>query len=208
MPSKQTFLMATRNKGKALELASLLEDLPVEILTLQDFPNLREVEESGQTFAENAALKAVYAARETGLITLSDDSGLEVDALGGKPGVYSARFAGEPPDDRRNNRKLLTLLQNVPAEQRTARFVCVVALAIPASVGEPEVHYASGACEGVILEEERGDGGFGYDPLFYVPSLQKTFAELSLEEKNRISHRGQALHKAVRILRPLLANKV
>lgn len=197
--------MATRNKGKAEELAQLLQDLPVQILTLQDFPDLPEVLETGRTFAENAALKAEFAAQATGLITLSDDSGLELDELNGEPGVYSARFAGEPSDDERNNRKLLELLRGLPPEQRTARFVSVIAVAVPNEVDKPVISYCRGTCSGVILEELRGCGGFGYDPLFYVPSLQKTFAQLTLEEKNRVSHRGQALRLAVQILRPLIS---
>lgn len=204
MNSKKYILMATRNKGKAEELADLLQDLPVQILTLQDFPDLAEVEETGLTFTENAALKADFAAKETGLITLSDDSGLEVDALNGEPGVYSARFAGEPSDDQQNNLKLLELLHGLPLEQRTARFVSVIALVNPISSEKREIFYSSGTCEGLILEDMHGDGGFGYDPLFFVPSLQKTFAQLTLEEKNLVSHRGQALRQVVPILGPLI----
>jgi len=203
MTSKKKILMATRNKGKAEELLLLLQDLPLELLTLQDFPQLPDIAETGQTFAENAALKAVFAARETGLLSLSDDSGLEVDALHGSPGVYSARFAGEPTDDERNNQKLLEMLKGLPAEQRTARFVSVIAIAVPA-LPQPEVYYSRGVCQGIILEKPRGTGGFGYDPLFYVPELQKTFAELTTGEKNRISHRGQALRQASQILRSLI----
>jgi len=205
MTSKHSLLMATRNKGKAEELSQMLLDLPVQIVTLQDFPDLPEVAETGQTFAENAALKAVFAAERTGLITLSDDSGLEVDALQGRPGVYSARFAGEPSDDGRNNQKLLELLQGLPPQERTARFASVIAIAVPQKP-QPQVHYSRGVCEGVILEELRGTGGFGYDPLFYVPGLAKTFAQLTLEEKNRISHRGAALREAVNILRLLISS--
>ena len=205
MNSKKYILMATRNKGKAEELAALLQDLPVQILTLQDFPDLAEVEETGLTFAENAALKADFAAKETGLITLSDDSGLEVDALNGEPGVFSARFAGEPSDDQQNNLKLLEVLKGLPLEQRTARFVSVISLVNPISSEKREISYSRGICEGLILEELRGDGGFGYDPLFFVPSLQKTFAQLTLEEKNLVSHRGQALRQVVPILVPLIS---
>lgn len=200
MISEQQILMATRNKGKAEELVWLLRDLPVKVLTLEDFPDLAEVPETGCTFAENAALKAEYAASATGLISLSDDSGLEVDALGGRPGVLSARFAGEGANDRENNLKLLSLLRDVPQEQRKARFVSVIAIAAPKPSGKPERFLTRGTCEGLILQEERGGGGFGYDPLFLVPQLGKTFAELTMEEKNRISHRGQALRQAVPLL--------
>lgn len=198
MNSKRSLLIATRNQGKVVEVANLLDDLQLQILSLADFSHLTEVEETGNTFAENAALKAAYAAQETGLITLGDDSGLEVDSLNGQPGVYSARFAGEPSDDQRNNSKLLTMLQGVPPEKRRARFVCAMALAIPHSQGVPEVFYATGFCEGVILEEQKGEGGFGYDPLFFLPQLQKTFAQLTLEEKNLVSHRGKALQQMVK----------
>ncbi|MFY9174360.1 MAG: XTP/dITP diphosphatase [Peptococcia bacterium] len=199
---RHILLIASRNQGKAQEVADLLNELSlsIQILTMADFPHLAEVEETGSTFEENAALKAVYAAKETGLITLGDDSGLEVDSLNGQPGVYSSRFAGEPTDDQRNNSKLLTMLQGVPPEERTARFVCALALAVPQDSGLPEIFYATGYCEGVILEEQRGDGGFGYDPLFYVPQLQKTFAQLNPEEKNLLSHRGKAMQKMAKKL--------
>lgn len=193
-------LMATRNRGKVEELKSLLEGVPLEILTMLDFPGLPEAPEEHDTFRENAAQKALLAARETGLTALADDSGLEVDALGGQPGVKSARFAGEPADDHRNNRQLLSMLKGVPAERRQARFVSVIAIATP----EGELNFAQGECEGIILEEMRGTGGFGYDPLFYLPEKKKTFAELTLEEKNLISHRGKALREAVTTLRRLI----
>lgn len=193
-------LMATYNRGKLLELEKMLEGLPVEILTLASLPSYKPVAETGHTFLENAVIKAVTAAKESGILTLADDSGLEVDALNGQPGVHSARFAGEPPDDHRNNTKLLQMLAGIPPEQRTARFVSAVAIAIP----DRSVHTAEGRCEGVILTEGRGEGGFGYDPLFYVPALQKTFAELSLAEKNRFGHRGEALRKAAAVLHGLL----
>lgn len=205
MSSKENkLLMATRNKGKAAELLELLSDLPVEIMTLSDFPDLEEAEETGQTFRENAIEKALQAAEYTGLISLADDSGLEVEILDGQPGVYSARFAGEPKDDDRNNQKLLSLLQNVPLARRRARFVSVIAITVPGEKGEAQIFSTEGSVEGIILNELRGTGGFGYDPLFYIPSLGKTFAELSIEEKNLISHRGQALRQAALILRPLL----
>lgn len=191
--------MATRNSGKVLELKKLLEDLPVDLCTLHDFKQLPEVKETGRTFRENAALKAVTAARAAGMMALADDSGLVVDALDGQPGVFSARFAGEPPDDYRNNCRLLELLKDVPPSRRTARFVCAIVIAAP----DGKQYMSEGACEGLVLDSFRGTGGFGYDPLFYIPELQKTYAELTLEEKNLISHRGKALSQAVKILRGL-----
>lgn len=182
-------LMATHNQGKVTELKGLLEDFPVRIHTLEDFPALPEIEEKGATFQENAIQKAKIAAEFTGLITLADDSGLEVDALQGQPGVYSARFAGAPCNDQKNNQKLLRLLQAVPPVQRTASFVCVIALASPAG----EIYTCEGRCKGVILGKPKGTSGFGYDPLFYLPELGKTMAELTLEEKNSVSHRAKAL---------------
>lgn len=202
--NKTKLLMATRNKGKVTELLELLAGLPVEIMTLADFPQLSDIEEKGRTFRENAVDKAVKAAEHTGLMSLADDSGLEVEILDGQPGIYSARFAGEPTDDNRNNLKLLSLLHNVPPEKRQARFVSVIAIASPGEKGEIEIFSTEGSIQGLILNEFRGTGGFGYDPLFYIPSLGKTFAQLNLEEKNLISHRGQALRKAAMILRPLL----
>lgn len=200
MPSK--IIMATRNKGKVTELRKLLEEQRVDILTLADFPELPEVEEDGLTFADNSVKKAKTTAEATGFIAIADDSGLEVEYLNGQPGVHSARFAGEPTDDARNNEKLLACLKGVPPEQRKARFVSVIAIAVPGG----ETYTTMGTCEGIILDKPRGNGGFGYDPLFYVPVFEKTFAELSTEEKNRISHRGEALRKASVILRRLLTN--
>ncbi|MDK2889350.1 MAG: XTP/dITP diphosphohydrolase [Thermoanaerobacter sp.] len=182
-------VLATRNPGKVRELSQLLSPLGYEVLSLEHFPGVPEVVENGATFRDNAVKKATAVARHTGQLALADDSGLEVDYLGGAPGVHSARFAGEGHDDRANNEKLLRLLAGVPPEKRTARFRCVVAVATP----EGKVFTTEGTCEGVIAEEPRGEGGFGYDPLFYVPSCGKTFAELDPEVKNRISHRGRAL---------------
>ncbi|WP_027716976.1 XTP/dITP diphosphatase [Desulfovirgula thermocuniculi] len=189
-------VLATRNRGKIKELSALLAPLGYEVVSLEDFPGVPEVPEDGATFAENAVKKAVAVARHTGHLALADDSGLEVDYLGGAPGVLSARFAGEHGNDRANNEKLLALLAGVPPEKRTARFRCVVAVATPAG----EVWTAEGSCEGVIADTPRGEGGFGYDPLFYVPELGKTFAELDPEVKNRLSHRARALAGAREIL--------
>jgi len=192
-------VLATRNEGKIRELAALLEPYGFEVLSLNSFPELGEIVEDGATFKENAIIKATAVAKHTGLLALADDSGLEVDALGGAPGVYSSRFAGEGKDDLANNRKLLELLAGVPAERRTARFQCVVALAWP----DGSWRTSTGTCEGIITESPRGEGGFGYDPLFYVPEYGKTFAELDIAIKNKISHRAKALAGAVDILSKL-----
>lgn len=192
-------LLATQNQGKVKELQELLAGEEVEIISLRDIPNWEEVEETGKTFAENAALKAKVAAERTGLISLADDSGLEVDALNGAPGVYSARFAGEPKDDGRNNDKLLELLAEVSDEQRSARFRCSLVIATP----QGEEFLTEGTVEGQIIKEQRGHEGFGYDPLFFLPEFGRTMAELSMAEKNQISHRAQAFQKAVPILKVL-----
>ncbi len=193
-------VLASGNQGKLKELSSLLAPLNIAVVSLADFPDMPETIEDGATFAENAVKKAKEAAEYTGLTALADDSGLEVDYLNGLPGVYSARFAGEAKDDAANNKKLLRLLHGVPYEKRTARFRSVIAICDP----QGEIYTSDGRCEGYILEEERGSGGFGYDPLFYVPAYQKTFAELTMEEKNKISHRGRALIGAVEILKKLV----
>lgn len=197
---KTRLLMATRNSGKLAELKNVLARLPVEICSLEDVPGLWTLEETGATFCENALQKARVAAQFSGLLTLADDSGLEVDALGGQPGIYSARFAGEQADDAQNNAKLLQLMQGLAPEKRTARFICCLAVVSP----DGREKTILGRCEGYILQELRGSGGFGYDPLFYLPALKKTFAELTLEEKEKISHRGRALRSAAAILAEFL----
>lgn len=189
-------LLASKNQGKLEELKVLLQEYPLEVISLEEYPELPETIEDGKTFEENAIKKAWEKAKQTGLLTIADDSGLEVEALGNKPGVYSARFAGEPKSDKRNNQKLLSLLKGIPLEERKARFVSVIAIATP----EKKIYTVEGTCEGRILFEEKGAGGFGYDPLFYFPDLNKTFAELTLSEKNKVSHRGKALRKATQIL--------
>lgn len=196
-------LLATTNQGKVQELVKLLEDIKCEVKSLKDFPEIGEIEENGDSFAENALIKAGTAARLTGLLALADDSGLEVDALDGDPGVYSARFAGEAKDDKRNNEKLLRLLKDIPEERRGARFKSVIAIASP----EGKEYLTEGVCEGRIGFAPQGEGGFGYDPLFIVLQYDKTFAELTLAEKNQISHRGKALRAAVGILKDLLSKK-
>ncbi|MCO1601066.1 XTP/dITP diphosphatase [Desulfosporosinus nitroreducens] len=192
-------ILATQNKGKIRELQELLVDEEIEVLSLQDIKDWEDVEENGETFADNASLKAKAAVKKTGLIALADDSGLEVDALDGAPGVYSARFAGEPKDDERNNDKLLQLLETVADDQRQARFRCALVVATP----EGEEFLTEGTVEGQILTQRRGTDGFGYDPLFFVPEYARTMAELTLAEKNKLSHRAQAFRKAIPILQAL-----
>lgn len=186
---KKTLVLATRNRGKVEEIRSLLENFPVEVKDLNDFGSLPEVTEDGLTFEENAYKKAGFIAKVLGLPALADDSGLEVKALGGAPGVYSARYAGEEATDEENNRKLLGALSG--ETRREARFCCVLSLAVPSG---PALTY-EGACEGLIMEAPRGSNGFGYDPLFFHPESGKTFAEMTLEEKSRVSHRGRALRE-------------
>jgi len=182
-------VVATTNRGKIREITSLLSGTDVQILSLLDFPSLPALVEEGNTFEDNAKSKALQAARYTGLACIADDSGIEVDFLRGAPGVYSARFSGPDATDASNNAKLIGLLHEVPAEKRTARFRAVVALAVPGRI----IDIREGVLEGIVLESPRGSGGFGYDPLLYIPALGKTVAELSLKEKNEISHRAQAL---------------
>lgn len=190
-------LLATRNEKKRQELADILAGKGIEILSLQSIPDAPEVEETGDTFADNALLKARAVAAHSGLITLADDSGLEVDFLGGQPGVHSARFAGKAHDDALNNQKLLALLNGVPNSARTARFRCVIAIVTP----EGKEYLSYGQVEGIIGEALAGVQGFGYDPLFIPAGYDKTFAELGEEIKHRISHRGRALNMAAAILK-------
>ena len=183
-----TVLVSTRNAHKLVEIRQILGP-SFELLDLSSIPALGEVEETGTTFEENAGLKALAASAHFGGWVLADDSGLEVDALGGAPGVYSARFSGEGATDVTNRALLLEKLAAVPADQRSARFRCVIALA---RGGEVLAHF-SGAVEGAIIQSEKGEGGFGYDPLFVPEGFGETFAELGAETKNRLSHRGRAL---------------
>ena len=192
-------LVATGNQGKLKEIRSLLEGSPIEIIGLDQLTNPPEVVEDGDTFADNARKKAQEMAEFSGYLTLADDSGLVVAALNGAPGVFSARYAGEKSDDTANNNKLLHELLNVVDEKRQAAFHCVVALAWPD--GRCETY--DGQVSGLIMRGGRGDGGFGYDPLFIVPEYGKTMAELSLDIKNRISHRGTALRKVIPLLQEL-----
>lgn len=185
-------VISSRNKEKKRELKALLRGLRVKVLDLNDFPGAPEVKETGKTFEENAKLKAVKIAEFTRRLTLADDSGLVVDALAGRPGVRSARFAGDGASYEENNRKLLKLLEGVPARKRGARFVSVVAIADPKGV----IGTARGECSGRITLGPKGRNGFGYDPVFFSPGYGKTFAELTADRKNSISHRGRALKKA------------
>lgn len=189
MTGPRSILLATTNAGKLREVRAVLVGLPVALTCLADHPAMAEAVEDAESFEGNARIKALHHARLIGSWALADDSGLEVDALGGAPGVYSARYAGVPGDDAANNARLVGALRGVSREQRTARFRCVLALADPHEVRA----VTTGTIEGLIVDEPRGENGFGYDPHFLVPELGKTTAELPPEQKNAISHRGQAL---------------
>jgi len=189
-------VLATRNRDKGAELEALLADLGVRIRTLDEFPGAPEVEEDGATCEANAVKKAVTIARYTGLFSVADDTGLMVEALNGRPGVHAARYAGDRATYADNCRKLLGELANVPRESRRARFVTVAAMASP----DGRVETVEGGLEGMITEQPAGSGGFGYDPVFWLPEVGKTLAELSPEEKNRVSHRAKAFAKVKEIL--------
>lgn len=193
-------VLATNNKGKVKEIKQLLTDLPITILTADDFLEFPDVEETGETFVENALLKANAIAEFCDLPALADDSGLEVDALDGAPGVYSARYASEDGNAVKNNDKLIKELKNVPDGQRTARFKCVIAI----NWGDGTTDTVEGAVEGVIAHDIAVGNGFGYDPVFYYPPAKKRFSEMTMEEKNSVSHRGKALQKA----RELIAERL
>jgi XTP/dITP diphosphohydrolase len=193
-------VLATRNMGKVEEFRAIMADLPVRILSLADFPEMPETPETGTSFAENAELKAKAAVRFTGKLSLADDSGLEVDALGGEPGVMSSRFGGPGASDRDKYMRILDLLEGVEDAKRTARFRAAIAI----STLEGETVVVEGSCEGRIAHSPSGERGFGYDPVFYIPELKKTMAELLPEEKNPISHRGKAMKAAKQVLRKLI----
>ncbi len=184
-------ILATNNKGKVREMKEIMEGTGIEVYSLKDKGVEIEVEEDGTTFEENALKKAKEVAEVTGMIAVSDDSGLEVYALNMRPGIYSARYAGENATSRERNIKLLNEMKNVPEGERGARFVSAVAIVFPN--GKSEIF--RGEVEGEILREERGEGGFGYDPLFFYKPFNKTLAEVSLEEKDKVSHRGKAFRK-------------
>ena len=192
-------VLATRNAGKVKEFQQLLKDFPVEIKNLNDFGPIPEVEEDGATFDDNAYKKAAFTARVLGLPAIADDSGLVVETLGGAPGVMSARYAGENATDQENIKKLLAAM--VGKNDRRAAFECVISIAVPSG---PALTY-EGRCEGEIATAPKGSSGFGYDPVFYFPELGRTFAELSSEEKNRVSHRGKALSQVAEEFKKILA---
>ena len=191
-----TLVLATGNRAKAREMKALLADLPVRILDLSDFPEVALPPEGETSYADNALGKARAAAAATGHLALADDSGIEVDALDGQPGVLSARFGGEGLDDAGRNAEMLRALRGVPPARRTARYRALIALCAPG--GREAV--AEGTVEGIVLDAPRGAGGFGYDPLFFYPPLGATFAEVSTEAKHAVSHRGLAMASARRIL--------
>lgn len=187
-----SLLLGTRNRGKVREIAEILGDVPWRIRSLEEFADLETPAETGDTYADNAIIKARFYARATGLCALADDSGLEVEALDGAPGVFSARYAGAGASDADRRTLLLSELAHVPAEQRTARFVCSVAISLP---DETILNLSEGVCTGRIIFEPRGSGGFGYDPLFIPDGFNETFAELPDTIKNQLSHRALALLK-------------
>ena len=192
-------VISSRNKEKKRELKALLRGLRIKVLDLNDYPGAPDVKETGKTFEANARLKALKIAKYTKRLTLADDSGLVVNALGGRPGVRSARFAGNKAAYEENNLKLLKLLEGAPGNKRGAKFVSVVAIADHCGI----IGAVRGECSGRITSSPKGTNGFGYDPVFFSPKLGKTFAELSASQKNSISHRGRALKKACAVIRRL-----
>jgi len=204
LKGRHKILVASTNPGKLRELREMLGG-DIEWVGLADFPGIPEIEEDGKTFAENARKKALGYSKATGLWTIADDSGLVIDALGGQPGVKSARFSGAKDKERtlidhKNIAKVLKLLEGVPKENRTAKFVCCLCLASPDKV----LIETQGSLEGVIIDRETGTNGFGYDPIFFVPKLNKTVAQMDADEKNAISHRGNAIRKFGPLLNELL----
>ena len=195
-------VIATRNGHKAREIREILGDV-AWVRTLNDFPDVPEIDENGDTFESNAIHKASLVASQLNLAALADDSGLEVDALNGEPGVRSARFAGDESTDQENNEKLLRLMEGIPPESRTARFRCVMAFILP----DGTRHTGEGVCEGTILNRARGTGGFGYDPLFVPSGYSDSFSVLKSDIKNRISHRGRALRKIGETIRRVLRDE-
>ncbi|WP_025086800.1 XTP/dITP diphosphatase [Ligilactobacillus apodemi] len=186
----EKLLIATKNEGKAREYRSLFEPKGFEVITLNDIPEKIEIEENGTTFVENATIKAKALADKYQVLALADDSGLAIDQLNGEPGIYSARYAGDH-DDEANKQKVLTKLEGVPREKRTAHFHCAIVVCDP---NKPKL-VAQGQVDGVILTAPQGEGGFGYDPLFYYPPFEKSFAQLTMEQKNSVSHRGRAVNE-------------
>lgn len=189
--TEKLIIIATKNKGKVKEFQALLEPRGVKVTSLLDYEPIPDVEETGATFAKNAELKALAMAKYFQKPVIADDSGLIVDALNGAPGIYSARYAGEEKNDAKNNEKLLREMKDVEDDQRTARFHCAICVAFP----NGKSYLFEGSCEGMIAKEPKGENGFGYDPLFYIPHLKKTMAQLTEREKNQISHRAKAIEK-------------
>ncbi|MEH7125631.1 XTP/dITP diphosphatase [Bacillus sp. JJ1773] len=197
----QEVIIATKNAGKAKEFERMFMPLGYKVKTLIDYPEIDDIEETGSTFEENAILKAESVSKTLNKIVIADDSGLSIDALNGRPGIYSARYAGEEKSDEANMAKVLDELNDIPDKDRQARFYCALAVAVPGL----ETFTVSGTCEGLILREKRGSNGFGYDPIFFVVDKEKAMAELKPEEKAEISHRAQALRKLESKLPTLLS---
>jgi len=182
-------MIASKNKGKIAEFHKLFQPLGLQIRSLLDYPDTMYVEETGETFYENAQLKSEAIAKVFNSVVIADDSGLEIDALAGRPGVYSARYAGEDKNDEANTEKVLKELEGVPFNKRTARFICVLSISAP----KVSTRFFKGECHGFIATQPTGTHGFGYDPIFYIPEYKKTFAELEADQKNKMSHRALAM---------------
>lgn len=197
MSSERTIVLSSRNKKKTQEVAEILAPVGFRVIAVTEFPGVAEVDEDGLTFAENAAKKATQVAREIGQWVIGEDSGLMVDALGGAPGIYSARFSGEDATDAKNNARLMQELADVPDEKRGAGYICSIALSNPA--GDVLVA-VEGTCRGRILREASGSGGFGYDPYFLIPEYHQTFGQLSSVVKHRLSHRARAFARFIPLL--------
>jgi XTP/dITP diphosphohydrolase len=189
-------IFATKNLGKIREIRRALKGLWLQIYALDDFPNVPEIKEDGKSYTENALKKARFCSKYFGKLTIADDSGLEVDTMNGLPGIYSARYAGEKASNRENNQKLLSEMKGIPLSKRGARFKCAIAIVSP----DGREAVAEGSCKGRVGFREVGKRGFGYDPLFILPQYGKTMAQLTIEEKNRVSHRGKALRKLRRVI--------
>jgi XTP/dITP diphosphohydrolase len=200
---KMDIVIASNNSGKVEEIKKFYKKLGINFLSLKDFPHLPKIGEKFKTYERNALEKAKKVSEFAKMIALADDSGLEIDALKGKPGIHSARFGGKKISDKERNQLILDLLKNAPESLRTARFVCVIAIAEP----EGENYTVKSVCEGMILKESRGNSGFGYDPIFFPLDYKKTFAEMDKDLKNRISHRGTALKEAEKILMSLMKKR-
>jgi XTP/dITP diphosphohydrolase len=201
---RMKLIVATKNKGKLEEIAQILAQFPYDVVSMAQAGVKDDIEETGSSFEENALIKAMSVWRITGETVLADDSGLEVDYLGGAPGVHSARYAGPRATDEDKNNKLLDALSGVPADKRTARFVCAIAVVFP----DGRSVMARGTCEGIIAFDSKGDYGFGYDPLFYIPEHGLTLAQMDSDIKNKLSHRGKALRELVEILEHEWRNRV